>query len=322
MRTPRLKVVNAPAVYHCMSRIAGGNFLLDDNAKIQLRTMLMAEISFSGADLITYTIMDNHFHVVVRIDPTRTISDDELLARVMKCCGAESRYVRAIQQDLISIGTISPMLRQRLTRRMNDVSAFMKELKERFSRWFNKTHNRYGTLWAERFKSVLVEDGSEALRAICAYVDLNCVRAGLVDDPAHYRFCGYSEALGQASVARQGLSSFLPGNSWDEKLCHYRKYLFCRAAESGHSGKKSVDRSVLLKKLKTDGHLDLPELLRLKISYFSRGIALGERRFVDSVIIQFRHHFSSRRTPGARPLKGTNWQDTAVLREPSSQLFS
>jgi hypothetical protein len=30
-------------------------------------------------------------------------------------------------------------------------------LKERFSRWYNKHHNRRGTLWMERFKSVLVE---------------------------------------------------------------------------------------------------------------------------------------------------------------------
>ncbi len=39
------------------------------------------------------------------------------------------------------------------------------ELKERFSRWYNKHHSRRGTLWMERFRSVLVEDG-EALRTM------------------------------------------------------------------------------------------------------------------------------------------------------------
>ena len=71
----------------------------------------------------------------------------------------------------------------------------MKELKERFSRWFNKRHGRRWTLWQERYRSILVEDG-EALRTISAYLYLNPVRAGLVDDPKDYRWCGYTEAMG------------------------------------------------------------------------------------------------------------------------------
>ncbi len=30
---------------------------------------------------------------------------------------------------------------------------------------------------------------------VCAYVDLNAVRAGMVEDPADYRWCGYGEAV-------------------------------------------------------------------------------------------------------------------------------
>ena len=63
----------------------------------------------------------------------------------------------------------------------------MKELKERFSRWFNKRHGRRGMLWQDRYRSVLVEDG-DALRTMAAYIDLNPVRAGLIDDPKDYRW--------------------------------------------------------------------------------------------------------------------------------------
>lgn len=42
-----------------------------------------------------------------------------------------------------------------LLARMNDVSAFMKALKQRFSVLYNRSHQRYGTLWADRFKSIL-----------------------------------------------------------------------------------------------------------------------------------------------------------------------
>jgi len=69
--------------------------------------------------------------------------------------------------------------------RLCSLEHFMKELKEGFSRWFNKRHGRRGTLWQDRYRSVLVEDG-EALRTMAAYLDLNPVRAGLADDPKDY----------------------------------------------------------------------------------------------------------------------------------------
>ena len=47
--------------------------------------------------------------------------------------------------------------------RMWDVSAFMKTLKQRFTQWFNKRHRRKGTLWEDRFRSVLVECGGGPL---------------------------------------------------------------------------------------------------------------------------------------------------------------
>jgi len=88
--------------------------------------------------------------------------------------------------------------------RLCSLTHFMKELKERFSRWLNKRHARRGTLWQDRYKSVLVDDG-EALQTMAAYIDLNPVRVGLVDDPKDYRWCGYAEALGGSTRARRVL---------------------------------------------------------------------------------------------------------------------
>src|SRR5580692_11758767 len=65
---------------------------------------------------------------------------------------------------------------------MYDISIFIKELKGRFAQWYNRRHGRYGVLWAERFKSLLIE-GGEALAAVAAYIELNPVRAGLCADP-------------------------------------------------------------------------------------------------------------------------------------------
>src|SRR5690606_24331864 len=72
--------------------------------------------------------------------------------------------------------------------RLGDLSIFLKELKWRFSRWYNQTHDRVGTLWEDRYRSVLVEGDEHALMTIAAYIELNPVRAGLIDDPKDYRW--------------------------------------------------------------------------------------------------------------------------------------
>jgi putative transposase len=51
--------------------------------------------------------------------------------------------------------------------RLCSLQHFMKELKERFSRCFNKRHGRRGTLWQDRYRSILVEDGEALPTAGC-----------------------------------------------------------------------------------------------------------------------------------------------------------
>lgn len=48
----------------------------------------------------------------------------------------------------------------------------------------------------DRNRSILVQGSSNALTTMAAYIDLNPVRAGLVEDPGAYRYCGYGEAVG------------------------------------------------------------------------------------------------------------------------------
>lgn len=62
------------------------------------------------------------------------------------------------------------------TKRMHDLSEFMKTLPQRFTRWSDRTHQRSGTLWEERFKSVIVENRTAA-RTMAAYIDLNRPRS-------------------------------------------------------------------------------------------------------------------------------------------------
>jgi putative transposase len=100
-------------------------------------------------------------------------------------------------------------IHSRFTYRMHNLSEFMKTLLQRFTRWFNRTHERSGALWEQRYKSLIVESGVAA-RTIAAYIDLNPVRAGMVSDSADYRWSGYGEVIGggkkgNGKKAREGL---------------------------------------------------------------------------------------------------------------------
>ncbi|MBP7947634.1 MAG: transposase, partial [Verrucomicrobia bacterium] len=62
MRMARIKISGRGAVYHCMSRVVGGQRLLGPLEKEKLREMLWQQAAFSGVEIITYCLMSNHIH--------------------------------------------------------------------------------------------------------------------------------------------------------------------------------------------------------------------------------------------------------------------
>ncbi len=207
MRLARFKIRGRGAVYHCISRVVGGELLLDDSCKEMLVRMLWKLAGFCGVEVITYCMMSNHFHVLVRVAPVTELADNELVERLNGLYGRKGSLTVLAREGLEQRGRIDAEVKGRILARMGDVSEFMKELKQRFSRWYNRRNNRFGTLWAERFKSVLVEDQPKVVEAVALYIDLNPVRAGLVADPKDYRFCGYAAAIAGNTLARKGLLS-------------------------------------------------------------------------------------------------------------------
>jgi REP-associated tyrosine transposase len=72
-------------------------------------------------------------------------------------------------------------------------------LGRRYVQYINVTYRRTGTLWDSRYKSSLIQ-AEPYLLACQRYIELNPVRAAMVDDPAHYRWTSYrTNALSQAS---------------------------------------------------------------------------------------------------------------------------
>ena len=180
MQLRRVKEMGGdPSIYHCVSRIVGGEWYLDNRAKEVLRRQIGRVSVFCGVEVLTYCIMSNHFHLLVRVPEYREVTDEEILKRLSELHGERDVRVSMLAAALKEDDPYGKAWRGRLLARMGDVSIFMKELKQRFSIWYNRSHGRFGTLWAERFRSVLVEGRPFALQTVAAYIELNPVRAGL-----------------------------------------------------------------------------------------------------------------------------------------------
>ena len=208
--------------------------------------------------------------------------------------------------------------------RLCNLKHFMKELKERFSRWFNKRHGRRGTLWQDRYRSILVEDG-KALQTMAAYIDLNPLRAGLVADPKDYRWCGYAEAVAGSKRARIGICRVVkaPLDSWGmEASERYRRLLLSEGIEhfeeksnreAGKAGKgqrvktrRGFEREMVLEKLKKGVPLSRGEILRSQVKYFSEGKVIGTKDYVEQIMAAKREWFGKERTrkPQEIPISG------------------
>lgn len=320
MRKPRIKIApsEGEAFYHCTSRTVNGERLFDDVAKEILRRQIWRVADYCGVSIVTYAILTNHFHVLVNVPPLQPVSDAELLRRYRVLHPIPTPR-QPTESDVIEaqLRTNSPEAvrwREQQLAGMGDVSQFMKRLKERFSTWFNKSHQRFGTLWAERFKSTLVEFGPDALQTVAAYIDLNSVRAGLATDPKEYRFCGYAEAVAGNEAARAGLSRVVGGRTWEDAQAQYRTVLF-GTGSAVCEGAASLPQAEFQRVLEQGGTLPLSAVLRCRLRYFSDGAILGSRAFVQSHLARLGRRATPAGTALPRPLPPwTDWGDLVTLR--------
>ena len=316
MRMPRIKARRGrDGLYHCMSRIVGGEFLLGEREKEMFVRMTWRVAAFLGIEVLDYVVMSNHYHQLIRVPGEIELSDEQLLERLKVYYGGESLEVLMFDEALAKGGARLELLKSRHLERMGSVSEFEKILKQSFSIWYNRRKRRRGTLWMERFKSVLVEDTLEARRIMATYIDLNPVRAEMVSDPRKYRFCGYAAALGGDKRCRSGIKEVMGISNWREASSAYRMLLMQRGNAKAHGKKGAVSRELLLEVYEKGGTLSQSELLRLKVRYFSDGLVLGSELFVEEVFEQYRSHFGDKRKSGSRPIRGLMNSSLRVIRE-------
>jgi putative transposase len=75
------------------------------------------------------------------------------------------------------------------------VSQLMQAVSGELAQAYNRRKTRSGAFWEGRFDSTMVEDGTHLWNCI-KYIDLNMVRAGVVQHPAEWKWTGYQELMG------------------------------------------------------------------------------------------------------------------------------
>lgn len=339
-------------VYHIVSRIVDRQFRLGDEEKDVFRRMMAACADFHKVEILTFCLMGNHFHLLVRV-PRRPVGFDVPLDGLLTLWQhvVNDAWNKGMQRQLeiwreAGADAGVEAWRQRMVGRMFSLSEFMKALKQRFTQWYNRSHNRTGTLWEGRYRSVIVEDAESALRTMATYIDLNPVRAGLTDDPGTYRWCGYAEALTGKSEALEGLakitgataervhgcaagrppvaeSAVLRRKRHLRALVLYRQMLGIagrpRIREDGVQVRRGVSEKVLTR-LSSEHGVRREQILR-RVQHFTRGVIIGSRSFIEDWFSRHRGWFGGRsaekRRTGARSI-GKEWthlHNLRVLRE-------
>lgn len=333
MRTRRLKISGSDATYHCMTRTVNGERLFGNREKEVLRKMLWQVADFCGVEVLTYCIMANHFHVLLRVPGDLEVTDDELLRRYKTLYPKPTKYqtasISVMKNELAVGGEEAEAIRSKLLARMGDVSEYMKAVKQRFSVWYNRSHQRYGTLWAERFKSVLVEGKGNPLQTMAAYIDLNPVRANLVKDPKDYRFCGYAEAVAGNKVARKGLSLVWAAHAdgsarnprhYEAAMRDHRSLIFGKRASD--PAVSELSRKKALEVLnKEDAILPKAAVLRCRVRYFTDGAILGSQEFVQSYVGAWQLDKKRKYPPKPNLLRGADWEGLATIQGLRKQVF-
>ncbi len=291
-RIARMLITGEHTAYHVMSRTALDGFPLGDVEKDFLVNLIKAKSRLYFTEIIGFCVMGNHFHGLVRMLPDTDFSDIEIKQRFEKYYGKDKDF---------SEGHI-PFFRKKWA----GLSDFMKEIKQDFTRFYNKAHNRKGFFWGGRFKSVIVENG-ETLVNCLAYIDLNPVRAGIVQRPEDYRWnsIGYHVQTNNKDDFLSldfGLKEFGIGDA-PTRLNRYRRYLYETGAVETEKG-ASIDRDVLDKERKQDFNLTRAARFKYRTRYFSDSGIIGTKAFVSKNYKRFKHLFQSKNDKIPRPVKG------------------
>ena len=181
-----------------------------------IRQRLEFLASVFGIDSLTYTVMSNHIHLILRSRPdiVKEWSDEEVARRWFRLFPTrrEKDGSPAEPEDFeISMITKDKTKLAEIRRRLSDVSWWMRCTAENIARRSNKEDQCTGRFWEGRYKAQVILDETSLL-ACAAYVDLNPVRAAMAKTPEESDFTGAKDRIDDMSSRE---SSSADTHAWE-----------------------------------------------------------------------------------------------------------
>ena len=151
-----------------------------------IRRRMESLASAFAIDVLTYAIMSNHLHLILRNRPdvVAAWSDEEVAIRWLKVFPGrriEEHLGEPTESD-VKMLVANPERLAEVRHRLSDISWFMRALSEPIARMANKQDECTGRFWEGRFKAQRITDEA-GLLACAMYVDLNPVRAAMAESP-------------------------------------------------------------------------------------------------------------------------------------------
>ena len=206
---------------HCVQRAVRKAYLAgEDNdsgksfshRREWIRRRFEALASVFGIDVLTYAIMSNHLHVILRNRPdvVATWSDAEVAIRWLRVFPGrrlEEQLAEPTENEVQSLAANAELI-AKLRLRLSDISWFMRALCEPIARMANREDECTGRFWEGRFKAQKITDEA-GLLACAMYVDLNPIRAAMADSLEN---AVHTSAFDRLSAER---GEFIPSAAFD-----------------------------------------------------------------------------------------------------------
>jgi REP element-mobilizing transposase RayT len=164
--------------------------------------------SLFAIDLCAYAVMNNHYHLVLKLCPEQLdeLDDDEVIERWCALFKGPLLIQRYLDGDglkpfeRITVADIVKVWRKKLA----SISWFMRCLNQPIARQANLEDECTGKFWESRFTSQALKS-EEALLSCMVYVDLNPVRAGISEKPETSSYTSIRERLQPAFNTQQAI---------------------------------------------------------------------------------------------------------------------
>jgi len=268
-----------PVFYHCTSKVRGREMLLTNGEKRRLHELMRRVSAFSGVEVKTYCLMDNHFHMVVKVPLKREVGEAELVARMRHLygdAGTESRLAAWALWEKKGQAHKIVAAKAALRKRFFNLSDFFKTMKERFAKDFNRRNDVAGVFWSERFRSVVLAPENGILTTVGAYAELNPVRAGVIGKAVQYDWSGFGAASRGDPLALEGIRDLIePVPKKNKRLdintafAEYGEIIVQKVPEFGIRVGTGTKKSVYTHSTE-----------RPNIPHYIAGVALGSLKFI------------------------------------------